>query len=58
MAKSDFWDTLGDWDQILNFLNFQPKSFLRGQTRKRTIVETEIPLVTKKQWPKATKIRK
>ena len=43
MIKSDFWDIVEDWGQIIKFGNFQPKSSLRTQTQKGTILETEIP---------------
>ena len=57
MTKSDFWHILEDWGRIMKFGNFQPKSSLKTQTQKRTMIETELPLVTEEQWPKLTKIR-
>ena len=56
MTKSDFWHILEELGRTMKFGNFQPKSSLKAQTQKRTTVETELPLETKEQWPKLTKI--
>lgn len=47
MTKSKIWGTMGDWDQIIEFINFHTKSFQIAQTQKGTLPEGENPCVAR-----------